>query len=201
MLLCSIRLSPEDANRIPIQEVSMAQTQGAPGGARPVPFTAVALRGLGHMADIQFSAARVMMQTQARAAASFGWPDVSGLFDGGGDERARHAFSAGAQQMIDTAQRASEAAAELQRQFGRVVEKQVAVAADTFQRGLEELGAQAEEGFNELVETARQTADEAEQTTESVAQATRETMRQATGAMRQQTDQAGEAARRANKAA
>ena len=129
----------------------------------------IALRGLGQMCDTNMEAARVLLRTQARAAAAFGWPDVSEQFDSG-DERARHLFATGAEQMLSANQRASEAAAELQRQITRVVETQAATAAENWQRGIEELGVQANEGLNQLCETARQEADEVRRMTEQMTQ-------------------------------
>ena len=41
-------------------------------------------------------------------------------------------------------------------------------------RGIEEIGAQADEGLNQLCETARQQADEAQRMTEALAQEARE---------------------------
>jgi DNA anti-recombination protein RmuC len=142
-----------------------------------VNFASAFLRGVGQVYDIQLSAARKLLHTQARAAAAFGLPDYSSLFDDT-ESSTRQVLAASAEQIIDTAQRTNETIAELQRQAGRVVEKQTAVAAETWQRGLEQLGAQTEQALSELRETARQTADEAVQTTESIGEATRETLRE-----------------------
>jgi hypothetical protein len=133
----------------------------------------VALRGIGQMCDMNMEAARVLLHTQARAAAAFGWPDMSQLFDQA-DERARHAFAAGAEQVLNATQRANETAVELQRQVSRVLETQAATAAENWQRGIEEIGAQADEGLNQLCETARQQADDAQRLTEALAQEARE---------------------------
>src|SRR5262245_28585615 len=112
----------------------MSQTSSAQAGAYPPNAAVIALRGLGQMYDMNIEVARVLLHTQARAAAAFGWPDVSEPFEGG-DERARHLFAAGAEQMLGAAQRANEVAAELQRQITRVVETQAATAAENWQRG------------------------------------------------------------------
>jgi len=103
----------------------------------------------------------VLLQTQARAASKVGLPHWSGLFNAV-DERARRVFSTGAEQFVNTAQRAHDAAAELQREVGRLVETQTATVAQTLQQGFEELGSQASEGLNQLVQTTREQADEAE---------------------------------------
>jgi hypothetical protein len=141
-------------------------------------FAAIALRGVGQVVDMQMSAARTLLQTQARAAAAFGWPDCSDLFDGA-DERSRHVFAAGTEQMIETAQRANEAVTELQRQVGRVVETQTASAAEQWQRGIEVLGAQTQEGIAQLCETARQQVEETETVSRALTEATEVTRREA----------------------
>jgi hypothetical protein len=161
----------------------MPQNYRAPAGApdssraNPVHFAAIALRGVGQVVDMQMTAARVLMQTQARAAAAFGWPDCSNLFESA-DERARHVFSTGAEKMLETAQRANEAVTELQRQVGRVVETQASAATEQWQRGIEELGSQTQQGIVQLCEAARQSAEEAAQATQSLSEAANETRRQ-----------------------
>jgi hypothetical protein len=147
-----------------------------------VNFAAIALRGASQVADMQLTAARLLLQTQARAAAAFGLPDVSAVFNEI-DERTRHVFSTGAEQVLETAQRANEAVTELQRQVGRVVETQAVVAAEQWQRGLEELGTQAQEGIEQLCEAARQSAEEAQQATQLMADAAHETRRQTSQAI------------------
>ena len=112
---------------------------------------------------MNMSATRVWMQTQARAASALGLPDWSGLFEAA-DDRARRVFSTGAEQMVSTAQRAAEAATELQREVSRVVDIQTSTVAQTLQYGLQELGSQTSEGLNQLVETAREQAEEAQRT-------------------------------------
>ena len=163
-------------------------------GLYPAHFAEMALRGFGQLYDMQVAATRVLLQTQARAAAAFGWPVASELY-GNGDERARRLFSTGADQLLQGAQRASEAAAELQRQVGRVIEKQAATAADNWQRGLEELGAQANEGLTQLVETARQQAEAAERATAALGEAASETMRRGSEQLRDSTHEGFERVR------
>ena len=129
---------------------------------QPVHLTAMAQRSAGQLSDLNVSAARLLLQTQARAASAFGLPDWSPLFDSA-DERVRHAFSAGAEQVLDTAQRTNEVVSELHRQVGRVIETQASQAAQSWQRGLEELGSHTSESLNQLCETARKTAEDAQQ--------------------------------------
>jgi hypothetical protein len=152
---------------------------GAPDAARPNPvhFATIALRGVGQVVDMQMTAARVLLQTQARAAAAFGWPDCSDLFDSA-DDRSRHVFATGAEQVLETARRANDAMAELQRQVGRVVETQAVTAAEHVQRGIEELGTQTQQGIAQLCEAARQTAEEAQQATLALGEAARGTLRE-----------------------
>jgi hypothetical protein len=147
---------------------------------------------------MNMAATRVLLQTQARAASALGLPDWSGWFESV-DERARRIFSTGAEQLLDTAQRASEATTELQREVGRVIETQNATVAQTLQQGMQELGSQASEGLNQLVETVREQAEEAERAAiemgEQMRQAVEEGangMRRGRGQVQQAVEQAGE---------
>lgn len=152
-----------------------ANNSSQPGQGRqrvPVHLTEIALRGLGQVYDIQLSAARVMLQTQARAASAIGLPDWSGIFNSM-DERARSVFASSAEQLVNTARRANDAAVELQKEFGRVVETQAATVADTLQQGLEELGNQTEDGLNQLVESTRQQAEEAQRAAATIGEEVR----------------------------
>jgi hypothetical protein len=167
--------------------------------ANPVHFASIALRGVGQVVDMQMTAARVLLQTQARAAAAFGWPDCSDLFDSA-DERARHVFSTSAEKVLETAQRANEAVTELQRQVGRVVETQAAAATEQWQRGIEELGSQTQQGIVQLCEAARQSAEEAAQATQSLSDAANETRRQGEQVLQEAQAAADERIKR-NKAA
>ena len=156
------------------------RTAISPEGQRhaPVHLTALALKSIGQVYDMNLSAARVLLQTQARAASAVGLPDWSGLFNSV-DERARHVFSAASEQLVNTAQRASEVAAELQREVGRVVETQTATVAQTLQQGFEELGSQASDGLNHLVQTAREQAEEAERVAQTAGEEMRQSIQQA----------------------
>jgi hypothetical protein len=139
------------------------QNQEASGRHSPANLTTLAVRSLGQLYDMNLAAARVLMQTQARAASAMGLPDWSGWFESV-DEGARRVFSTGAEQLVSATQRATEAATELQREVGRVVDSQSATVAQTLQHGLQELGSQASEGLTQLVETAREQAEEAQRT-------------------------------------
>ena len=81
--------------------------QTASGGFNPLLATELALRGAEQLYDINVSTARVFVQAQANTAAAFGVPDWSPLFDLATDQT-RQILSAGAGQVLDAAQRASE---------------------------------------------------------------------------------------------
>jgi Fe2+ transport system protein B len=132
---------------------------------------------------MNMSAARVWMQTQARAASAMGMPDCSGWFEAA-DDRARRVFSEGAEQLVNTAQRASEAATELQREVSRVVDIQTSTLAQTLQYGLQELGSQTSEGLSQLVETAREQAEEAERTASEMGEQMRQGIEEGAEQMR-----------------
>jgi hypothetical protein len=154
--------------------------QGASNHVHPVHVTALALRSAGQLYDINLSMARTLLRTQVRAAAAFGLPDWSPLLDNA-DDRARQLFSTGAEQILHTTQRANDAAQELQRQVGRVIETQTQRAAETWQRGLQELGSQTSQGLQQLCQAARETAEEAERAVDTMAQQSQQAMQQGNG--------------------
>jgi DNA anti-recombination protein RmuC len=170
----------------------MPQTNQPPTGANQTgPITSMAFRSAQQMFDLNLSVARVLWRTQAKTAAAFGMPDLSPLFDTA-DDGARRVLNAGTEQLLSTAQRANDAAVELQRQVGRVLETQTTQAAQTLQHGLEEFGQQAAEGLTQLCETARQTAEEAERSAEELAQQTLESIRRAGEQQREGLQRASE---------
>ncbi|HEX6362848.1 MAG TPA: hypothetical protein VFZ93_07825 [Albitalea sp.] len=166
----------------------------------PAHLATLAMRSFGQVYDMNVSAARVLMQTQARAASAMGLPDWSGWFESM-DERARRVFSAGAEQFVSTAQRATEAAAELQREVSRVVDSQAATVAQTLQQGLQELGAQTTEGLEQLVETAREQAEEAERVTQELGDQVRQGIEEGGAQMRRGRTEAMQAAEAVGEAA
>jgi hypothetical protein len=148
-------------------------------------MTEIALRSAGQVYDLQMAAARALMQTQARMGAAFGWPDWSGALEQT-DHRARQVFGSGIEQCLKTADLAGQAVVELQRQIGRVVERQAALAAESWQRGIEEIGEQTEQSLAQLQETARQQANEAARTADALAETTRDAVRQNSERWREQ---------------
>lgn len=173
------------------------------GSQFPAEVSAIAVRGVGQLFDMQMTAVRTVLQTQARTAAALGWPDCSDWFNGGSDDRLRRTLSSGTEQLVNTAQRTGEAVAEIQRQVGRVIESQAQTAAQSWQHGLEQLGSQADESLKQLRETARQQAEQLQRATQSMADAGRaavdesaqrgrQAMSQIAETQRQQGDQAAE---------
>ena len=167
------------------------QLSGGPQRSSTMNVTAFALRSFGKVFDMNMTATRVMLQTQARAASALGWPDLSDVFNRV-DEKARSVFSASAEQLAQTAQMPNEAASELQRQVGRVVETQAATVAETLQQGFEELGAHTSESLKQLCDTAREQAEQAERVGESMSQELRDTLRQGGEQMRDALRQSGD---------
>lgn len=159
------------------------QGQEGQGRASPAHLATLAMRSLGQVYDMNMSAARVVMQTQARAASALGLPDWSGWFEAA-DDRARRVFSTGAEQLVSTAQRASEAATELQREVSRVVDIQTSTVAQTLQYGLHELGSQTSEGLSQLVDTAREQAEEAERAASEMGEQMRQSIEEGGEQMR-----------------
>lgn len=161
-------------------------------GARPSPAqaTSIALRSLGQVVDINIATTRALLQAQARAASAFGWPDWSGVFDQV-DDRTRHVFSAGAEQLVQLTQRANDAAAELQQQVGRVVQTQAATMAESLQHSLQEIGEQTGEGLRQLCDNARLHAEQAERVAQSAGQEFRDTLREGSAQARQVVREGG----------
>lgn len=127
--------------------------QGASGAFNPIQVTELALRGAEQLYDMNVSTARVFVQAQANTAAAFGVPDWSPLFDLATDQT-RQILTAGTDQMLDAAQRASEVATELQRNAGQLLESQTAQAAQHLQRGMQEFNTQASENLSQLSRAA-----------------------------------------------
>jgi hypothetical protein len=168
------------------------ENTSATAGARPSPAqaTAIALRSLGQVVDINISTTRVLLQAQARAASAFGWPDWSNLFDQVGD-RTRHVFSTSAEQLVQATQRANDAALELQQQVGRVVQTQAATMAESLQNSLQEIGEQTGEGLRQLCDNARLHAEQAERVAQSASEEFRDTLREGSAQARQALREGG----------
>lgn len=185
------------------QGASRSDGQRSQAGAMSVPM--IAMRGVGQFYDMQLAATRMLLQTQASAARAFGLPDFSGLFRID-DERAKRVFSSGTEQLLHLARQANETTSEVQRHMGRMMEYHAVNAAENWQRGLEELGAQAEESLEQLKELTRQQAEEAMQVAQDLGKETqrtireggeefRQTMRQGAENTRQFSEEQGEAVR------
>jgi gas vesicle protein len=169
-------------------------TSGQQGQPPPSQVTVLALRGLSQIYEMNMTATRVLLQAQARAARVFGWPDWTTVFTRV-DDTTSSVFARGADQFVQTAQKANDAAAELQRQVGRVVETQATTLAQSVQQGLQQLGSQAAEGLEQLCEIARQQADAAERMGQSRGEEMRNTVRDNGEQFRQTIRGEGEQAR------
>jgi ElaB/YqjD/DUF883 family membrane-anchored ribosome-binding protein len=155
----------------------------------------MAVRGAGQLLDLQMAAVRTLLQTQARTAAAMGLPDYSGWFSGETDDRMRQVFSKSTEQLAQSAQRAGETLAQIQRHVSHIVETQNNLAAQNLQQGLEHLSTQADESLNQLCATAQRQAEEFERTARSLAESTRDTMRESSERMRDQIQQSGQRVR------
>ena len=145
----------------------------------PHALTEMALRGANQMLDMQMTTLRTLMETQARTAAAFGFPDCSDLFRGNGaDQRLRQALSSGTEQLVGTTQRTGDAVKEIQRSVGQIVETQASTAAEHWQQGLEQLGAQTDASLKQMCSVMQQQAEQIERATRSVADAARGSLQQ-----------------------
>jgi len=145
--------------------------QNANHGAQ---LTEIAIRSAATLFDLQMQTARDILSMQARSASLFGVPDFSPLFSTA-DERARRVFSEGANELVNTTRRAAETVAEVNRQFGRLMEQQAVSVSETMRAGIDRLGRNAEQGLeqarsvvergvDELTKNARDNRQQAENT-------------------------------------
>ena len=140
-------------------------------------MASIAVRGFSQLYDMQVAAARLLLQSQARAATALGLPDYSGAFRVA-DDRAKRVFSESADQLLETAEHATQTLSEVQRQVGRLVERQTVSLADNWQRGVEEFSEQAEQGLEQLSETTRRQVEEAERAAQAMADQARRSAEQ-----------------------
>lgn len=159
-------------------------------------ISAIAMRGFGQFYDLQAAAARMVLQSQARAATAFGLPDYSHLFQVG-DDRTKRAFSTTTEQLLNTAEQTKETIQEVQREVGRLMEFQAVSATENWQQALQELGSQAEENLNQLREFARQQTEQVMQASESLNDVTRQSIREGGQQLRDSIRQGGEQGREA----
>lgn len=123
--------------------------QDAAGAFNPVHAAELALRGAGQLYELNVSATRVFLQAQANAAAAFGVPDFSPLFDLATDQT-RQLLTAGTEQVLGAARRASDATAEMQRNAGQLMEAQATQAAEQLGRGVQRFNEQAIGNLSQL---------------------------------------------------
>lgn len=168
-------------------------------GSRADPYSnqlaEMAVRSTGQFLDMQIATMRTLLQTQARAAAAFGFPDCSNLFDGQADERVRQVFSKGSEQLVNSTQRMTETMAQIQRHVGQIVETQASLAAQNWHQGFEQMGTQTDESLKQLQATTQQQAEQFERTAQSVAETTRSAIREGGNRMREQIQEGGQRAR------
>lgn len=159
---------------MPQQNLSSSGAAGQNAQA-PMQLATFAMRALGQACELNLSASRALLQTQARAASAVGWPDWSPLFDAV-DEPTRRIFSVNTDQWVSTAQRASEVASQLQREVGRLVETQATSVAQVVEQGLHQLSNQTGQGFDQLADTVQQQAKAMDDTTSRVGEDLRQSV-------------------------
>lgn len=160
-------------------EGAAQQERGAAGKGRQatVNIAVSTLRSLGQFLDMQAATTRIMWQTQARAAAAFGVPDYSRLFQVN-DERGQRLFSAATENLSQMLQQADGPLTEVPSQIGRMLEQRTINMTERWKYGLEEMQQQATESMKEIKELSLQQAEEMTRTTESLTEATRTTLRE-----------------------
>lgn len=140
-------------------------------------FAASALRGLGQFYDMQAATTRAMLRTQTRAAAAFGLPDYSRIFEVA-DERALHLYSSATENLVSFVNQADGTLTEMPSQLCRLLEQQAIDITERWKDGLEELQQQAIESMQELRELSRQQTDELVRAVESISSAAQSTLRE-----------------------
>ena len=165
------------------------------GGRQFESMAEVAVRGTALLWDLQMETARNVWRTQARTAAMLGIPDCSEMFEIG-DARARRLFSMGAEQVLNTARQARETVAEMQRQFGRIAEKQTIGMTEEVRDQIEQISRHTEQGLQEIRDIARAEAEQAEGLAQRSLDYGDET-RAPNGEMAQRGEEAGEGAMQA----
>ena len=118
------------------------------------------VRGALRIADMQASAARVLLQTQARTARMFGAPDWSNAFNGPGEQLSQW-FNTGTEQALSLMRQTNETISEVNQQLSRIVQRQTVQLAEEMRQGLEAVNRRAQDSLHELRETTEQAASEA----------------------------------------
>lgn len=155
-------------------DMQMQSGQSAASARMPTALTDAALRGAGQMFDMQLSAMRTLMQTQARAAAAFGFPDCSAIFKNDGEQPQREVIAKSTEAIASVAQTASDTFAEVQRRVAGIVESQTQVAAQSWQQGIEQLSTETDESLKTMRETFKQQSEELERATQAAAEEARQ---------------------------
>lgn len=149
------------------------------GGSR-VPgsnLAATTMRSLSQLLDMHAATSRIFLGAQCRAAAAFGLPDYSRLFQVG-DDRVLRRYSAMTDKAMEFARQAGSTFHEIQSQMSRQVEQSSINLTDRWHDGFEELQRQATESLEELKELTHQQAEEMARATESLTEATQATLRE-----------------------
>jgi len=157
-LKTSFRTDPNQEEQAMAQDSTWQQAT-----QHQVSMAEIAIRGAALLFDIQMQAARDLMEMQARSASVLGIPDCSSLFKAA-DDRARRLFSGSADELVNTTRRATETVNEVNRQLGRLVERQAVEIAEQMRQGIDQLGRHAEQGLQQARHLVEKEVDELERT-------------------------------------
>ncbi|HKA46426.1 MAG TPA: hypothetical protein VKF40_30815 [Burkholderiales bacterium] len=116
-------------------------------------------QGAVRLADIQTTAARVLLQTQGRSATMFGAPDWTQAINRQGEQFSQ-LMSAGAEQALKIIRQTNDTVSQVQEQFGRLLELQVAEVSEEMRSGVKEVSRRTEEGLEQLRQTTRRATSE-----------------------------------------
>jgi gas vesicle protein len=163
-------MNPSTAQQPQSQSQSQQQQQGSRSAQRSVNMAEIALRGAKTLVDIELATMRNLVHMQARTAAIFGVPDCSELFNAT-DKLVKSQLSASTDQILDCTRQISQAVAETQGQFGRVLQQSTSQLAEEIRKGVEEVGQQTRQSMQELTEMAQRQAEQSQQDMEAMSNA------------------------------
>jgi hypothetical protein len=149
---------------MPIENRNQEQRRGSPPPSMPS-ATSLALRSFGTLFDAQLATMGLIVQSQARAAAFFGLPDVSDIISST-YEGAQRVVVTSTEQFLRTTERTNEALTEVQRISGHAVESQTRALFDQWTGRIDELSDRTDEKLTQIFNLAREQAAQVDRAAE-----------------------------------
>lgn len=160
-----------------LSEEIMADYKGSTQESRehqhPINMADLTLRGAAVLFEIQTETMRNLLQMQARAATAFGALDYSELFRAT-NGTAQQLVQTTTEQWLTAARHANETINEMQRQLGRVVQRQTEELTGEMQQGIRALGQRTQQSLEQVKQLAQQQGEELERTTQEAGERARQ---------------------------